>query len=120
MRGLFGDLSSLVVISSSLCSFSEEELGGTFIGKREVDVVFRSFQIQIMKWALRLGIALLACCMVVVCVLELCFFSCCKSRSSFGNVQNLYVWRNQYKVLFFFLVTNSKCHSNLNYFLVEN
>ena len=90
----------LVVISSSLCSFSEEELGGTFIGKREVDVVFRSFQIQIMKWALRLGIALLyvVCSFVVVCVCWMvCFFSCCKSRSSFGNVQNLYVWRNQYK-----------------------
>ena len=54
--------------------------------EREVDVIFRSFQIQIMKWGIAYRIAML--CYVCLCV-GVCFFSCCKSRSSFGNVQNL-------------------------------
>ena len=33
----------------------------------------------------------------IVCVLDGCAFLAVASRSSFGNVQNLYVWRNQYK-----------------------
>ena len=33
----------------------------------------------------------------IVCVLDGCAFLAVASRASFGNVQNLYVWTNQYK-----------------------
>ena len=78
MRGLF--VIYLVVISSSLCSFSEEEeLGGTFIGKREVDVVFRISQLSNSNNEVgiaigRISLLVVVCCL---CVGWVCFFSCC-------------------------------------------